>query len=231
MLHWGEEQSPIWRKGQGGPRGQKYDICHHLSPISNIFLSLPSPPPTKFPFLGRGSPSPTASTAGGHIPHTPRAMPGQDWCHHQCTTGQAEPQTYPESHDRGIKGIVHQGSNARAECILNIPTFWVNAGREANQARRKDRYSQGPCSHCHGRKVLGLSSSSPPLQHWWDGTRQMFSGPSMHKSTLSLPVSHFWALAVLDPCSLGATGTLQQLKRCSCLNSLCSIFLFEEHAC
>lgn len=217
MLHWGEEQSPNWRKGQGGPRGQKYDTCHHLSPIYNIFLSLPSSPPTKFPLLGRSSPSHTASTAGGHIPHTPRAMPGQDWCHHQCTTGQTVPQPYPEPMTQRLRALcindqnhTEPPSNAGAECILNIPTFWAGKGkgREANQAQRKEHHSQRPLLTLPRQGGAGLAkllTSSPSFphcisQHQWDGARQMFSGPSMHKSTPSLPVSHFWALAALNPC-------------------------------
>lgn len=103
-LHWGEEQNPKW-----GPREQKCDTCHHLSPISNISHPLPPPPPTKSPFLSRGSPSPTGSTARG----TSLAPPGpvQDWCHHECTTGQAVPQPDPELMTQGLRALCIEDQN------------------------------------------------------------------------------------------------------------------------
>lgn len=78
-LHWGEEQSPKWRRGRGDPGDRNVTPAITFHPfLTYPTLCLPLPP-QKSPFLGRGSPSPTASTAHG----TSLAPPGQ--C--QCRTG------------------------------------------------------------------------------------------------------------------------------------------------
>lgn len=86
----------------------------------------------------------------------------------------------------------------------------MQAGKQT-RLRGGDAPARGPCSAGRWAFQAPHLLSHCISQHRWDGAR-MFRGPSMHKSTPSLPVSHFWALAALDPCSPGATGTLQQLN-------------------
>lgn len=55
-------------------------------------------------------------------------------------------------------------SNAGAECIPNSLTFWVNAGREANQAQGKEPLSQRPpliLPQQEGAGLAKLLTSSP----------------------------------------------------------------------
>lgn len=139
------------------------------------------------------------------------------------------PQPYPETMTQGLRALcikdqnhTEPPSNAGAECILNIPTFWAGKGkgREANQAQRKEHHSQRRSLHCHSREVLGLPSSSPPLPHFLTASPSisgMMPGrclvapacTSQLHSCLFL-ISGLWLHSI--PVSPGATGTLQQLN-------------------
>lgn len=61
------------------------------------------------------------------------------------------PQPYPEPMTQGLRALCIKDQNhtklpskTGAECILNTPISWVNAGRGANQAQRMERPRHQP---------------------------------------------------------------------------------------
>lgn len=145
-LHWGEEQSPNWRKSRGdaGDRNMTPAITFHPFP-TYFSLRLSVPPQNSLSSAG-AAPLPQPAVTSPAAPGQCKGRTGAT-----ISAPQDKPQPYPEPMTQGLRALCIKDQNhtelprnAGVECILNTPISWVNADRGANQAQRKEHPRHQP---------------------------------------------------------------------------------------